>query len=672
MVWLCKRNEGFSEEEWGCIDRNYFMKKQFGYSIVELILAMGLATLIFPAILSGVMTTRQGKPQAIQLNQAQSLLTEGQEAVRSIRANGWASIATDGTYHPVINGSSWSLASGTETINGLTRQVVIADVYRSSTTGPIVSSGGILDPSTKKITLTISWTQPYSYSMSTSSYLTRYKGNLTWTQTTQSDFTAGTNAGTSVTDNLDGEVVLSSGGSGHGWCHPTTVATTTNLPGSAIATSLTANQGKAYVTTGVNASGNPMNSINISDSGTPTATVGASYTSSNKMYGIAADNTYSYMGSDHPGLMIDIVKLSTMADAGYFDPGGHPKGISVVVSGSVGYAVGDNNTLYTFDISTIQGTNTSQTKLASIALGGAPKRVVYQNGYAYVGETGPNQIEVFQVTNAGATLTKKATISLANTYADFSLNSTSTRLYTIEQNGTGANFIIRDISTITSVSTISTYTFATFTVNGVVVVPGNVAIIIGSGGTYLYQVVDISNEASPQGCGGMNPPGVTKINAITPVIMPSGQNFAYILTDNSSAEFQVILGGTGGGGVPSTSGTFTSSTFVPGSLVSFNRFSATIAQPANTTIKVRVAVAGVGADQTCGTANFAYVGPNGTTDSTDYFTPTGSSISGNIPFASAVSNYQNPGSCMRYQVSFATTDTTATPVLYDMTVNYVP
>jgi len=216
------------------------IKKEWGYSIVELILAMGLATIIFPAILSGIVTTRQSKPQQIQLNQAQSLLTEAQEAVRSVRNNGWNIFAVNGTYHPVVNGTSWSLSSGSEVINGITRQIVVASVYRNSTTGAIVSSGGILDPSTKLVTLTVSWTQPNASSLITSSYLTRYKGNLTWTQTTQADFTAGTLNNVQVTNTSGGEVKLANNNKAK-WCSPAFSNATIDLPdGPPVAVSATA------------------------------------------------------------------------------------------------------------------------------------------------------------------------------------------------------------------------------------------------------------------------------------------------------------------------------------------------------------------------------------------------------------------------------------------------
>src|SRR5581483_10297635 len=104
----------------------------------------------------------------------------------------------------------WSLASGTETINGYTRSIVISDVFRDAT-GKIVTTGGTLDPSTKKIVVTLSWTKPYSDSASSTFYIAR-TSNALWTQTTQADFSLGTPSNTIITNTAGGEISLAKSG----------------------------------------------------------------------------------------------------------------------------------------------------------------------------------------------------------------------------------------------------------------------------------------------------------------------------------------------------------------------------------------------------------------------------------------------------------------------------
>src|SRR5258708_6683087 len=172
-------------------------KKQFGASLVEVMVAITMMGILLPTLAGAMLTSQANRPAAIRRLQASSLEREAFEAVRSVREKGWSNVATDGTYHPAISSGSWSLASGSEVINGCTRQIVISSVQRNSS-GVIVTSGTI-DPSTKYITVTISWNYPYPSSLSGNTYLGRWQNNTSWTQTSQADFNLGTLTNTGST-----------------------------------------------------------------------------------------------------------------------------------------------------------------------------------------------------------------------------------------------------------------------------------------------------------------------------------------------------------------------------------------------------------------------------------------------------------------------------------------
>src|SRR3989344_6049098 len=146
-----------------------------GQSIIELILAIGLASVFLPALLMGLVSSREGYAQQNQRLDATHLLREAEEAVRVVRENSWSQIANNGTYHPVISGNTWSLASNAESVSGFTRSIVISDVYRDAS-GSISSSGNIA-PSTKKTVVTVSWSGPILSSVSSTAYLTRHLKN---------------------------------------------------------------------------------------------------------------------------------------------------------------------------------------------------------------------------------------------------------------------------------------------------------------------------------------------------------------------------------------------------------------------------------------------------------------------------------------------------------------
>ena len=199
-----------------------------GQALVELLLAIGLAAIILPAILTGLVATRSGRVQQNQRLEAITILKETQEAVRNVREAGWNTFAVNGTYHPLISGSSWSLASGSAVTNGYTQQIVLSDVYRDSS-GKIATSGGTLDASTKKVEITISWTQPYASAIQSTGYVTRYLDNITWVQTTQAEFNASTLTQAQVTNTSGGEVTLGFNTKAK-WCSPAFSSSTIDLP----------------------------------------------------------------------------------------------------------------------------------------------------------------------------------------------------------------------------------------------------------------------------------------------------------------------------------------------------------------------------------------------------------------------------------------------------------
>lgn len=203
------------------------MKYFYGQSLVELLLAIALASLILPGIAAIIIASNSGKASQKERFYAVTLMKETQEAVRSVREKGWTVFNNNGTFHPVMSGSTWSLVSGQETINGFTREVVISDVYRLN--GSIVASEGSLDPSTKKVVINITWSKPLPSSMTSTVYLTRYLDNLSFIQTTLADFTPDIRVNVDLTNNNGGEATLAVNTKAK-WCSPELSSATIDLP----------------------------------------------------------------------------------------------------------------------------------------------------------------------------------------------------------------------------------------------------------------------------------------------------------------------------------------------------------------------------------------------------------------------------------------------------------
>src|SRR3989344_1190998 len=153
-----------------------------GQSLVEIMIAMGISAIILPAIYLGLIATRENQAQRLQRVTATNLLREAAEATRVVRENGWTGFAVNGVYHPQVVTSTWTLASASATLDGFTRAVTISDVFRDSQSH-IVTTGGTLDPSTKKVDYAVSWTTPFATSLVSTAFLTRYLDNLLYLET---------------------------------------------------------------------------------------------------------------------------------------------------------------------------------------------------------------------------------------------------------------------------------------------------------------------------------------------------------------------------------------------------------------------------------------------------------------------------------------------------------
>lgn len=656
------------------------LTNQKGQTLIELLLAIGLMAVILPALFVGLMTARSGKVQQRQRLQATAVLKEAEEAVRSVREKGWSTFAVDGTFHPEITGSSWSLASGSATSNGFTTAIVINDVYRD-VSGTITASGGTLDPSTKKLVTTISWGTPFSSNISSTTYLTRYMDNLTTTQSTKPDFDAGTLTNTATTDVSDGEVILGAGGGGGDWCQPSFLITNTDLPKSGVSNAITAIKGPndyqstVFAGTGENASGVSFAKVGVSSGSATLAQTFDGY-KTNAVFGEAG---FAYLATDNNAKEVVIMSLTQYSDpptntkykeVGSIDLPGNGDGDSIYVVNDKAYVL-DGSLLYIYSLN---ATRTSATLLnpTGLNIAATGKRILIgaSGQYAYVITSAlTNQFRIINISNpASPSTTSTKTIGSSQAGIDIFVNSTESTVYAAIAYAAGQkNVYSIDITNKSNpiINTSTAYSTNGMNPTGITVVTGNRAIVVGTGGTYQYQVISTTTMNL---CGANSQlQYASGIRGVAAVLQDNGYAYAYIITGDANSELKVILGGAGG--QYSSAGTFISQPFDVASVglssTAFNRFDATFTEPPQTTIGFQVAVANA-VNNSCTNANYTFIGPNKTSLSTDLF----ASGSG-IPLFSS-GNYQNPGRCFKYKVYFTSNDVTQTPVLEDFTVNYSP
>ncbi len=109
--------------------------------------------------------------------QAAYLEEEGLEAMRLLRDNSWdaniASRPADSGFYLVFDSGVWQITDANNPIDNIfERKITLADVYRDGAQN-IVSTAGTLDPNTKKVTVSVSWSdRGVTIVRSLSTYLT--------------------------------------------------------------------------------------------------------------------------------------------------------------------------------------------------------------------------------------------------------------------------------------------------------------------------------------------------------------------------------------------------------------------------------------------------------------------------------------------------------------------
>ncbi len=146
-----------------------------GQSVIEVILAaalfMILATGAVAVILQGLDSNRLGEEQVV----ASQYASEGIEASRSIKNQGFANLSDSTGTGIIQSGGVWTFSGSNNVLSSkYTRVLTVSDVQRDIS-GNIVAGGGTPDPLTKKITSTVSWN--FTPTRSDSVILTTYLSN---------------------------------------------------------------------------------------------------------------------------------------------------------------------------------------------------------------------------------------------------------------------------------------------------------------------------------------------------------------------------------------------------------------------------------------------------------------------------------------------------------------
>lgn len=142
-----------------------YIKKQknFGQTLAEIIIAIGLLAIVFTGGLQIINNSFISINNQTTELKSHYLIVEGLEGIRSIRDEDWNSLI-DGTWYFEINpanpqGPTMELKSGEQKIwNIFTRKIIISSVRRDTSTGKITQDQlQPIDVNTKQIDVTVTW-----------------------------------------------------------------------------------------------------------------------------------------------------------------------------------------------------------------------------------------------------------------------------------------------------------------------------------------------------------------------------------------------------------------------------------------------------------------------------------------------------------------------------------
>ena len=157
-----------------------FNKNIRGFTLIELILAITIFVIIASGVAVPIIGNHLNSMENQKNVQANAVLTETWEAVRSIRNRSWANMTNQ--THGLRNTSGyWEFYGRNDKNNGFTRSIIVKSAFRDGN-GDLVQEGGTVDPDTKWVKVQISWEPtPYSVRMlEAESLLTNYVNPGVW------------------------------------------------------------------------------------------------------------------------------------------------------------------------------------------------------------------------------------------------------------------------------------------------------------------------------------------------------------------------------------------------------------------------------------------------------------------------------------------------------------
>lgn len=152
-----------------------------GIALIEVVVALSIISIALVALLVNYKAHLKAALSNTQAVKASYLVEEGFEAVRFLRDGSWSrniQTLTAGTAYSLYwNGTVWLATTTPQYVDEFQRTFSVAAVSRDGNSD-IVSSGGTVDPDTKRVDVSVAWSTAAGTTTKTvSTYLTNLFNN---------------------------------------------------------------------------------------------------------------------------------------------------------------------------------------------------------------------------------------------------------------------------------------------------------------------------------------------------------------------------------------------------------------------------------------------------------------------------------------------------------------
>ncbi len=545
-------------------------KKLKGFSLVELILAIGLFTMAISSFaFLGIEAYKTFKISQNKIVASQKT-KEVADAIMLVKTESWGSIVDntdDGKKYILDTDGFLSIEDGEKQENGFTYFFTIGLGYRDES-GNIIELEGEEheDISSRIIHLTITFEKKVfvDNEYNTKIYVNNWN-TQTLIQETNDDFEQGTNIDTKIEDN---KVKLETTFLAN-WCLPQHSHSRFNLPGWAIGTGLTANPGNAYIVTGKIDWGQTFMHAEMSSGSPPIINIAGEY-NQERGNDIFVDGNYVYVSTDAAQDSVLIIDITTTpySKIGSYDTNSSQSAEAIYVYQNYGFvAYGDKVDIFNLSSINERGEdftgNISAEKIRTIDINSSSGRItnmVKRGDYLFLSMANDSNVQLAIVnlldTNAGPV---KHRVNNHNATAlSVSEDGNTAYIATSRLFAQPRFFIINTTNKSAPTTRNSIQINEMFSIADIAIVQGRAILGGSSFGNNNYVVLNIDNPSTLTRCGGMNIPwGILTLD----VVEHDGKLFTYILSLDPFNELQVIEGGLGSGQGYMNSGQYLSPIF---------------------------------------------------------------------------------------------------------------